>query len=143
MKKILTMVFLLAAVSLSAQTSKYQLSAGIIDSATGKSTAGIRTTLKKYDEATQSWNFVSEVITGSSERFLERKEGQDNRGIYKITYYTHDYFKKQGIESIFPFIEVNVNITTDEDYSFPIVVTPFGYSAYRGNGYTTPKKNNN
>lgn len=139
MKKILGLFAFLITITASSQTSKYQLSGSVLDSATGKPSNGIRIKLDKYNATTDSWQYVSEIVTGNPERFLERKEGIDNRGIYKMTFYTYEHFKEKGFESIFPFIEINVNITTDEDYSFPVIATPFGYSTYRGNGYTEAK----
>lgn len=77
-------------------------------------------------------------------------------GIYKITFYTSEYFTARGISSFYPFVEVRsppaspgsvesqptltlyahqipfeVKIA-EEHYHVPLLLAPYSYSTYRG-----------
>jgi 5-hydroxyisourate hydrolase len=77
---------------------------------------------------------VDEKITDKNGRitdFLSNEKA--NSGIYKLTYFVNDYFKKDKIESFYPFIEVVFEIKDAKHYHVPITLSAFGYATYRGN----------
>lgn len=118
----------------SAQKSNYQLSSHILDISKGAPVSGVTIKLEKYNEQPKTWSFIDEKITDKDGRisdFLNSEKA--NLGIYKLTYYTSDYFKKSGIKSFYPFIEVVFQITDKGHYHVPITLSAFGYSTYRGN----------
>jgi 5-hydroxyisourate hydrolase len=56
-----------------------------------------------------------------------------NAGVYRLTFATGEYFESQGINAFFP--EVSVVFETapgEKHYHVPLLVSPFGYSTYRG-----------
>ena len=120
--------------SLNAQTPTYQLSSHILDISKGQPVADVVIRLEKLNEKTKIWSFVEEKRTDKNGRigdFLETNKA--NIGIYKLTYYTNDYFKLDKIESFYPFIEVVFQMKDSNHYHVPITLSPFGYSTYRGN----------
>lgn len=134
--KNLIYVIILAALSTvaCAQNNKYQLSSHILDVSKGTPASDVTIRLEKYEEQTKTWSFVDEKITDNNGRisdFLNAKES--NTGIYKLTYFTSDYFKKNNTESFYPFIEVVFQIKDDAHYHVPITLSAYGYSTYRGN----------
>lgn len=135
MKKII-FAFLLATVTsvTFAQKNNFQLSSHILDVAKGTPATGVTIRLEKYTEKTKTWSFVDEKITdinGRITNFLNTEKS--NLGIYKLTYYTSDYFKKNNTDSFYPFIEVVFQIKDDNHYHVPITLSAYGYSTYRGN----------
>ena len=58
---------------------------------------------------------------------------EDNTGIYMLKFYTEPYFLKQGLKSIYPFVEVIFRIEGKKHYHIPITMSANGYSTYRGN----------
>jgi 5-hydroxyisourate hydrolase len=52
--------------------------------------------------------------------------------IYSLTFFTGDYFEEQKIESIYPKVQVEFKIDEGIHYHIPILLSPFGYSTYRG-----------
>ena len=77
---------------------------------------------------------VDEKITDANGRITDFLPSEkSNLGIYKLTYLTSDYFKKNNIESFYPFIEVVFQITNKTHYHVPITLSAFGYATYRGN----------
>lgn len=117
-----------------AQKNSYQLSSHILDVAKGEPAAGVTIRLEKYNDQTKTWAFTDEKITDKNGRisdFLNTEKS--NLGIYKLTYYTSDYFKRTNTESFYPFIEVVFEIKDTNHYHVPITLSAYGYSTYRGN----------
>ncbi|HEY5369643.1 MAG TPA: hydroxyisourate hydrolase [Hanamia sp.] len=117
-----------------AQTPTYQLSSHILDISKGAPAAGVTIKLEKQNEQTKAWVFVDEKVTDANGRignFLDSKN--DNSGIYKLTYLVSDYFKKENVESFYPFIEVVFQIKDKAHYHVPITLSAYGYSTYRRN----------
>jgi 5-hydroxyisourate hydrolase len=118
----------------SAQKIKYQLSSHILDISKGAPVSGVTIKLEKYNEQAKTWSFIDEKITDKDGRISDfLNSDKSNLGIYKLTYYTSNYFKKNGIESFYPFIEVVFQIKDANHYHVPITLSAFGYSTYRGN----------
>jgi 5-hydroxyisourate hydrolase len=116
------------------QTGKFQLSSHILDISKGAPAAGVPIRLEKMDPAAKSWTVVDQKTTDKNGRvgdFLP--EGKSNTGIYKLVFLTSDYFKKQQLESFYPFVEIVFEIKDNSHYHVPITLSAFGYSTYRGN----------
>ena len=112
----------------------YQLSSHILDVSKGMPAAGVTIKLEKYIPATKTWSYAEEKVTDKNGRVPDFLDGSAaNNGIYKLTYYTKDYFVKNGTESFYPWVEVVFEITNNEHYHVPITLSAYGYSTYRGN----------
>ncbi len=135
MKKIIfAIVFATVSTLTFAQKNNYQLSSHILDVAKGTPATGVTIKLEKYNEQTKAWLFVDEKVTDENGRIADfLKSGKSNLGIYKLTYFTSEYFKKEGTESFYPFIEVVFQIKDENHYHVPITLSAYGYSTYRGN----------
>ena len=131
---LLAFVFALCSSFGFAQKNDFQLSSHILDVSKGTPAAGVTIKLEKYNEQTKVWTALEEKVTDSNGRvpnFLP--SNNSNLGIYKLTYFTSDYFKKQNEESFYPFIEVVFQIKDNSHYHVPITLSAYGYSTYRGN----------
>ncbi|GGD17591.1 5-hydroxyisourate hydrolase [Flavobacterium orientale] len=116
------------------QTKTYQLSSHILDVSKGLPASGVTIQLEKMNEKNKKWTFVDEKITDKNGRISDfLSQEKNNNGIYKLTYFTSDYFKENNTESFYPFIEVVFQITDNSHYHVPITLSAFGYSTYRGN----------
>ena len=135
MKNLIFSVVLLMVTSVTfAQNQKYQLSSHILDVSKGTPAVGVSIRLEKYNEQTKIWSFVDEKITDKNGRITDfLKADTTNFGIYKLTYYTREYFEKDAIESFYSFIEVVFQIKDSNHYHVPITLSAYGYSTYRGN----------
>ncbi len=131
---IFTILLSMVTFVVSAQKDNYQLSSHILDISKGAPVSGVTIRLEKYDEQNKTWSFMDEKITDENGRVPDfLKADKSNLGIYKLTYYTSDYFKRNGTESFYPFIEVVFQIKDSSHYHVPITLSAFGYSTYRGN----------
>src|SRR5688572_376433 len=104
----------------------------ILDTSKGKPASGITVIL--YRGENDEWTELSRGITDADGRIpdLAGKETGLPHGIYKIRFETKDYFDKNAITTFYPFIEIVFDIASDEHYHIPLLLSPFGYSTYRG-----------
>ena len=135
MKNLLyTIAFALTTTIAFAQEKTYQLSSHILDVSKGLPAAGVSIKLEKFNTDKKTWSYVDEKITDKNGRIADfLSNDSKNLGIYRLTYFVSDYFKKDKIESFYPFIEVVFEIKDDKHYHVPITLSAFGYSTYRGN----------
>ncbi|MCZ8090658.1 MAG: hydroxyisourate hydrolase [Flavobacterium sp.] len=134
MKNLITVALTLFTSIIFAQKANYQLSSHILDVSKGVPVSGVHIKLEKYNEQTKTWNLVDEKITDVNGRITDFLNSEkSNIGIYKLIYFTNDYFKKNNVESFYPFIEVVFQIKDEKHYHVPITLSAFGYATYRGN----------
>lgn len=113
--------------------AKHQLSTHILDVSRGAPASGVTIVLYRMTED-GGWTKVAEGVTDQNGRignFLP--ETQPNDGIYKLRFETRGYFKAQGLDSIYPFVEVVFEIKGSSHYHIPITLSANGYGTYRGN----------
>ena len=137
MKKsiLLLMVILLSSCIGFAQQAKYQLSSHILDISKGMPAADVKISLQKQLPDNQ-WQMVAEKQTDENGRvsdFLLQEEGNDNKGVYKLTFFVEPYFTNQQLDTFYPYIEVVFEIKDDKHYHVPITLSAYGYGTYRGN----------
>ncbi len=129
----MTILCILMSIGTSAQKNNFQLSTHILDVSKGVPAPGVKIKLEKYNQQSETWTFVDEKKTDTNGRisdFLPSENG--NSGIFKLIYYTKDYFNKNNTETFYPFIEVVFEIRDKNHYHVPITLSPYGYSTYRG-----------
>jgi 5-hydroxyisourate hydrolase len=54
-------------------------------------------------------------------------------GVYRLTFDTGHYFDAQGVKGFFPEVAIIFQTADGQDhYHVPLLISPFGYSTYRG-----------
>src|SRR5439155_23244416 len=53
-------------------------------------------------------------------------------GTYRLRFDTGAYFVALGVSPFHPFVEIVFEIRDAEQYHIPLLVSPFGYTTYRG-----------
>ena len=130
-----TLLMLVAACTFSVgQKAQYQLSSHILDVSKGMPASGVSIKLEKRSGQTNAWLLVDEKVTDENGRITDfLPTNASNPGIYRLTYMVEPYFKKNKLESFYPFIEVVFQLTGTSHYHVPITLSAYGYSTYRGN----------
>lgn len=130
---ILTILFTILSIGTFAQKNTFQLSSHILDVSKGLPVSDVKIKLEKFNDQKKTWTFVDEKKTDTNGRISDFLPSEKNNfGIFKLTYCTSDYFKKDDIESFYPFIEVVFEIKDKNHYHVPITLSAYGYSTYRG-----------
>jgi len=120
-----------------------KLTTHILDTSAGKPAADVRIDLFKIEpdapEKEQKTTKLRTSQTNADGRCDEPllKEGEFLTGEYELVFYIGDYFDDIGLRLPEPkFIDVVVIrfgvADNNSDYHVPLLVSPFGYSTYRG-----------
>jgi 5-hydroxyisourate hydrolase len=110
-----------------------QLSTHVLNTTTGKPAAGVLVVLHR--QAGQDWDELKRAETDGRGRVsdLSVPEKALPAGTYRFVFETGKYFESQGISTFFPRVEIIFVIEkTDEHYHVPLLISPYGYSTYRG-----------
>lgn len=115
--------------------TEYQLSTHILDINSGQPASNVKVELYNLDQNRQ-WVKISEKIYKKNSRIADflPYEKTENRsfGVYKLKFYTKDYYISHKVDSFYPFVEVSFELLKDQKhYHIPITLSPFGYSTYR------------
>ena len=105
----------------------------VLDIAQGTPAVGV-TVILEVRQASE-WAPVGKGVTDDKGRILSLTEGwRVSPGTYRLTFDLTTYHRSQGITvSFFPEAKITFNVRdTDAHYHVPIVISPFGYSTYRG-----------
>ena len=110
------------------------ISTHILDTSRGKPAAGVAVTLEVLNAA-EGWLSLAQAQTdedGRVKAFL-LTEPHLSAGTYRLTFATNIYFEALHEKTFYP--EVTVIFRLDggsERYHVPLLISPFGYSTYRG-----------
>jgi len=114
-----------------------RLSTHVLDTAKGKPAAGVRIML--YRISGQSHRKIKEVVTNADGRTdAALLEGKDlTAGSYELVFCAGDYLRASGQagEGVLFLDEIPIRFgvaDADGHYHVPLLISPFGYSTYRG-----------
>lgn len=133
MKSILTSV-IFSSLSTLAMAAANPLSVHVLNLQDGLPSAGVTVKLEKQDG--KNWTALNSDITNEQGRItaLYPNEKKLEKGVYRVTFQTGEWFAKQNASSFFP--EIPVIFTVDAavpHYHIPLLLSPYGFSTYRGN----------
>lgn len=112
---------------------KSPITTHILDTACGCPAAGIAVKLEFLGE-NGAWQSCGAGTTNSDGRITDLiGPGSLTAGMYRLTFATAHYFQQLGGAVFFPEVQITfvVSSTTDH-YHVPLLLSPFGYSTYRG-----------
>jgi 5-hydroxyisourate hydrolase len=108
------------------------VSTHVLDTARGRPAAGVPVTLSRRGE-TGAWATVGNGITDDDGRVRELSEEPLEVGDYRLEFDTAPYFKVAGISAFYPEVLVVFRvIDPGAPHHIPLLLSPFGYSTYRG-----------
>ena len=105
------------------------LSTHVLDTALGRPAVGIRVELEREGKVIESG------VTDADGRVRDvyGKSTPLDPGNYLLRFLVDEYFTKDGLEHFYPEVIVAFRIgKLGEHYHVPLLLSPFGYSTYRG-----------
>jgi len=112
--------------------SKSPITTHVLDTATGFPAQGIKAILSKLinDEFVE----IDSGITNEDGRITDLLVGKKlEPASYKMHFALSDYFEKTNTEGFYPYADIVFQVRdTDSHYHIPLLLSPFGYSTYRG-----------
>ena len=113
-------------------STKSPITTHALDTRSGKPAAGLPITLFGQDK--ESWIKLAAGVTNEDGRITDLlKPGSLTPGIYKMYFDTSTYHQQQSVQGFYPEVNIIFEIkSVDEHYHIPLLLSPFGYSTYRG-----------
>ncbi|MYN08183.1 hydroxyisourate hydrolase [Pseudoduganella aquatica] len=134
MPQIKHLAFSLALALAAAAAAANPLSVHVLDLQNGQPTEGIRVTLEQ--RSGEQWRALANGVTNAQGRIavLYPDEKTIAAGEYRIVFETGEHYAKQGKQTFFPRIPVEFKVDAPaQHYHIPLLLSPYGYSTYRGN----------
>ena len=111
------------------------ISTHVLDTARGKPAVGVRVVLEHLDAdgASLLGREISRGETDADGRIRELSPAVLAAGRYRLIFDTGAYFARLGVDAFYPQVVV-VFVVRDvtQHYHVPLLLSPFGYSTYRG-----------
>ena len=111
------------------------VSSHVLDTSLGRPAQGVRARLQRLElvEGAQHWKTLAEEKTDADGRIRRFVEASLDSGSYRVCFDTKTYFEGSGQPVFYPQVDVVFAIGSgDEHYHVPLLLSPFGYSTYRG-----------
>jgi 5-hydroxyisourate hydrolase len=105
----------------------------VLDTSRGQPASGVPVVLEIRSEA--GWREIGRAVTDTDGRVRNLlSEGSTlTMGIYRLTFEIETYFRTQGIEGFYPEASIVFHVRdANQHYHVPLLLSPFGYSTYRG-----------
>ena len=105
----------------------------VLDTALGRPAEGVSVTLEV--EGAGGWQLVSKGETNGDGRIsdLVPETLFLSAGVYRLIFDTGAYFDSRQVTSFYPQISVVFKFDSPgQHYHVPLLLSPFGYSTYRG-----------
>lgn len=111
--------------------SRPVLSTHVLDTSNGKPAAGLFVELHKKKD--NSWTLWHNTMTTSDGRALfPFTQESMAEGTYKLMFKVGDYYKMHDTDTLYPHVEITFNTKDGQHYHIPLLLSPFGYTTYRG-----------
>jgi hydroxyisourate hydrolase len=108
----------------------------ILDTSLGRPAENVNIELQAQNG--QAWQSIAKGSSNKDGRIsdlvakIEANGFALAEGIYKMIFYTGDYYLALQTKTFYPKVEIIFEIFDHSHYHIPLLVNPFGYSTYRG-----------
>lgn len=106
----------------------------ILDTSRGRPAAGVPVTLERLADTGEAV-VIARGVTDADGRIrdLLPAEPRPAPGMYRMTFDTGAYFAALGLEAFYPSVTIVFRLREPkEHHHIPLLLSPFGYSTYRG-----------
>lgn len=114
-------------------TARGPITTHVLDQSRGRPAAGVAVLLEI--RAGESWRELGRGTTDDDGR-VQHLLGSNTileAGEYRISFAVAPYFAELGVESFYSSIAITfLVVSTNQHYHVPLLLSPFGYSTYRG-----------
>jgi len=107
------------------------ISTHVLDTAIGKPARGVPVTLDRRTPD-GSWTRVGAGETDADGRNKTLAPAGIELGVYRLTFDTKAYASRAFFSAFFPEVSIVFEITEASHHHVPLLLSPFGYSTYRG-----------
>ena len=103
----------------------------VLDTRLGRPAANIEVTLYRVDGDGRTE--LSRGVTDADGRIADLAPNRSvDPGRYALRFATGPYFEAQGIDAFYPWVEIVFTLADGGHHHVPLLLSPFGYTTYRG-----------
>jgi len=109
------------------------ISTHVLDTSIGRPAASVTVHLQRQSGTT--WTDVSKAVTDKDGRVsaLLAPSARVGAGGYRLAFDVGEYFRERGVESFYSRVSIDFVVRdAASHYHVPLLVSPYGYSTYRG-----------
>ena len=113
---------------------KSPITTHVLDTTRGKPASGVPVILEKKEKSGE-WKEIANGATDRDGRVVDllSQDYKLEETSYRLIFDTGKYFVSQGVRSMFLSVVIPFEVKhTNEHYHVPLLLSPFGYSTYRG-----------
>lgn len=115
----------------------------VLDTSLGRPAAGVRVVLERGGKSSE-WQVVGHGETDADGRLrtLMADQAPLEAGLYRLVFDTRRYFDGRGVRAFYPSVIITFEVAPEvannavaenaAHYHVPLLLSPFGYSTYRG-----------
>jgi len=106
----------------------------VLDISLGRPAAGVGVALSVQGQD-GNWKLLGRGVTDSDGRArdLLSSDAVLLPATYRLTFETSPYFRSRNLTTFFPHVEITFAVAdAKQHYHVPLLLSPFGYSTYRG-----------
>lgn len=109
-----------------------QVTTHVLDLSAGK--PGKDISIRLMQQSGLDWNTMAQGVTNNDGRITDLLPAGKTleAGVYKMVFETGYYYAVNNIKTFYPSVEIIFTIADDNHYHVPLLISPFGYSTYRG-----------
>ena len=105
----------------------------ILDTSRGRPAAGVRVILERQESGTHTELGQGATDADGRLRTLLADGLRPAPGVYRLSFEVAPYFAALGAPAFFPRVQITFSVTAPEEHHHvPLLLSPFGYSTYRG-----------
>jgi 5-hydroxyisourate hydrolase len=109
------------------------ISTHVLDTSIGRPAAAVSVRLQQQSGATRTDLFTGVTDADGRVPALLPPSATAGAGGYRLTFEVGGYFRTRGIESFYERVSIDFVIRdTAAHYHVPLLLSPYGYSTYRG-----------
>jgi 5-hydroxyisourate hydrolase len=103
----------------------------VLDVSRGRPASGIAIVLERIDARSSTASRATTDADGRVQSFSPETALQP--GTYRLTFEVGAYFVATGVDTFYPRVVVEFDVRDPtQHYHVPLLLSPFGYSTYRG-----------
>jgi 5-hydroxyisourate hydrolase len=105
----------------------------VLDTALGRPAAGVAVSLE-IEVSDGQWKELGQGKTDADGRISQLLAADDfAAGTYRLTFDTKSYFLARNVPDFYPRVTIVFTVRdAKEHYHIPLLLSPYGYSTYRG-----------
>ena len=104
----------------------------VLDTSRGKPAAGVLVTLERC-RPDGTWSPVGHGETDDDGRLRTLTPEAVDKGTYRLTFDVGSYFRERHVDTFYPEAMITFNVSDGgQHYHVPLLLSPWGYSTYRG-----------